>query len=172
MDKTHLDEIVDYPSLIIKELEKNNNFVSLLTNSVNADMNDKEVELLWEECISDHEYIPKTVQTGRSFCCIDTIVSGISNQLKTMIITILVGVDEDMMSLKGTEFKGVRGNRRDNLVREIDYSLKCSKGIFGIGNLDLREIKPVIIDTREFACKKMIYEVTNFSKSYNIERER
>lgn len=59
-----------------------------------------------------------------------------------------------------TSFK-VYGNRRDNLIREIDYVLSNSND-YGIGKLKLKSVKPININ-KDFSCKVMIYEIPSFA---------
>lgn len=169
-DKTHLDEIVFYPNKVIDLLSQNPTFVSLLTGIPNADLEDPAVEAEWERCTNDFNYVEGIVQDTRSFVCVDTEIRTPSNEIKTVIVTLLVGVHRENMSLRGTEFKGMLGNRRDNMIREIDYTLRNSRD-FGIGALQLDGwIRPYAISSRDYVCKLMEYKVSNFAKSRNIER--
>ena len=169
-DKTHLDEVVFYPNKVIDLLSKNQTFVSLLTGFPNADLEDPDVENEWRACTNDYNYVEGIVQDTRSFLCVDTEVRVDSSEIKTVIVTLLVGVHRQNMSLKNTEFTGMLGNRRDNMVREIDYTLRNSRD-FGIGPLQLEGwIRPYAISSRDYVCKLIEYQVSNFAKSRNIDR--
>ena len=172
MDKTHLDEIVKIPAQLFSILSNNSNFVSLLTNIPNATLNDELVEIEWEKCINDYNYVKGVVQESKSFCCIDTEIDIESTAIKDVYINILIGVHNQNMSLKNTGIKGFMGNRRDNLIRELDYTLRYKNGL-GIGKLEpWGRIKSVNVSGgEEFACKLVTYRLTNFAKSNRIERE-
>lgn len=169
-DRTNLDEIVFYPNRVIDMLSKNKEFVSLLTGIPNADIEDPVVESEWERCTNDFNYVEGIVQDTRSFICVDTEIRVPTTEIKTVIITLLVGVHRQNMSLKNTDFTGVLGNRRDNMVREIDYTIRNARD-FGIGPVQLDGwIRPYAISSRDYACKLMEYKVSNFAKSRNIDR--
>lgn len=169
-DKTHLDEIVFYPNRVIDMLSQNPTIVSLLTGIPNADLEDLAVEAEWKRCTNDFNYVEGVVQDTRSFICVDTEIRTPSSEIKTVIITLLVGVHRQNMSLKDTEFTGMLGNRRDNIVREIDYTIRNSRD-FGIGLVQLDGwIRPYAISSRDYVCKLMEYKVSNFAKSRNIDR--
>lgn len=169
--RTHLDEIVIYPNKVIDMLSKNQTLVSLLTNIPNADLDDIETENEWQRCTNDFNYVEGIVQDTHSFLCVDTEIRTDSNEIKSIILTLLVGVHREAMSLRNTAFIGMLGNRRDNIVREIDYTLRNSRE-FGIGPLQLKGwIKPCAISSRDHVCKLMEYQVANFAKSRDIRRE-
>lgn len=168
--KTHLDEMVNYPRMVLKKLYNNPEFVSLLVNIPNADINDETVEEIWEKCVFDYDYVDGIIQDPQSFCCIDTEVETRSPTIKNIYITILIGVHHNMMSLSKSGFKGIAGNRRDNLIRQLDYSLR-DNGDFGIGGLELvGKVRPVTISGagNNFACKVINYKVPNFGKEQLI----
>lgn len=163
MAKTNLDEIVNFPNIAIRELSKNQNFVSLLTNIPNADLNDEDTEFEWNNCTNDFDYVEGIIQETKSFCCVDTEIEVTSNTIKEVYLTVLVGVHRNNMSLKGTNFKGIAGNRRDNLIRELDYTLRNDSS-FGIGGLELvGRIRAASVAGKEFSCKVATYRVPNFA---------
>lgn len=163
MAKTHLDEIVDVPSTVIRELYNNNEFVSLITNIPNADIEDEVVEDTWDDCMCDYDYVDGTVQENRCFCCVDTTIYADTETIKQVYISIVIGVPHSLMSLKGTKFTGIKGNRRDNLIRMLDLTLRDSHK-FGIGGIVFDKVEPVSIAGKAFSCKRIIYEATNFAK--------
>ena len=169
-DKTHLDEIVMYPNKVIDLLSRNKTIVSLLTNIPDADIDDIETEKEWRLCTNDFNYVEGIELDTRSFICVDTEIQTDTTEIKSIILTILVGVHRNAMSLNNTPFTGMIGNRRDNIVREIDYTLRNSRE-FGIGQLSLKgRIRPVSISSRDYVCKVLEYQVPNFAKSRDISR--
>lgn len=170
MAKTYLDEIVNYPAKVIQELSKNQNFVSLLVDIPNADINEEEVETLWDNCMHDYDYVDGIIQDGTAFCCIDTRIVRDSATIKFVDISVVIGIPHSKMSLAKTGFTGIRGNRRDNLIRELDYTLRDSRA-FGIGGLaPYGAIETVSIAGKEFACKRAVYRSSDFAKPTEINR--
>lgn len=169
-DRTHLDEIVMYPNKVIDLLSRNQTVVSLLIDIPNADIDDVEVERRWRLCTNDYNYVEGIIQETRSFLCVDTEIQSDANEIKSVLLTLLVGVHREAMSLSNTGFTGMLGNRRDNIVREIDYTLRNCRE-FGIGSFPLKgRIKPVSISSRDYVCKLIEYQVPAFAKSRDIAR--
>lgn len=168
LDKSNLDEIITFPKLVINELSKNQTFVSLLTDIPFADLSSESTELEWDNCIHDYDYIEGVIQESKSFCCIDTEFIQTSNTIKDVYITVLIGVHHANMNLRNSSFTGISGNRRDNLIKELDRTLRNNTS-FGIGGLELYgRIKPVTIAGKEFACKIVTYKVPNFAKAVGV----
>lgn len=124
-----------FPDLVLLELSKNPLFVSLLTNIPDASLDDKDTAAKWNICTNNYIAVDETITDTMSFCCVDTRIKMDGTEVVNAYIDILVGVHRDVMSLRGTAFTGLSGNRRDNLIREIDYTLRGSHA-FGIGGLE------------------------------------
>lgn len=170
--KTYLDEIVNYSNTIALKLSESQEVIGLIYNDPNIDIYSPAVEsTLFEKYIFDYDYINETLQDERSIICIDTDFPRFtSSSIKDVDISILVAVHKGRMDLnpKGSPpiFKGVRGNRRDNLVREIDFILRGSND-FGIGQLELSSIKRVNIGNNRFTAKLMLYKSKEFARGQN-----
>jgi hypothetical protein len=65
------------------------------------------------------------------------------------------------MELDRSIFKGVIGNRRDNIIRHIDRLLNFSD-IFGIGKLSLVSVKTGNL-TDKFTVRQLEYKVPDFN---------
>ncbi len=67
------------------------------------------------------------------------------------------------MKLNSEVFEEYTGNRRDNLIKEINMTLKNNQD-FGIGGLELYgEVSSVIINNPDYACKKISYKISTHS---------
>lgn len=170
-ERTHIDEIVRFPDLVLLELSKNPLFVSLLTNIPDASLDDKDTAAKWNICTNNYIAVDETITDAMSFCCVDTRIKMDGTEVVDAYIDILVGVHRDVMSLRDTAFTGLSGNRRDNLIREIDYTLRGSHA-FGIGGLEPDGyIEPVkTANSPLFACKVIHFKVATFGRSRNINR--
>lgn len=167
VSKTHLDEVIDYPQKVIRALYDNQNFVSLLLNIPNANLTDLNIEDAYYEHMFDYQYVDETVTEAESFCWVDTEIFYKSLTTKTILIDILVGVHKDIMK-PSDDFKTF-GNRRDNLIREIDYTLR-GMDIGGIGPLEpIGRIRPVAIGNK-FSGKQICFSGPDFAIARNIKR--
>ena len=68
------------------------------------------------------------------------------------------------------DFVGVKGNRRDNLAREIDLLLRGSRD-FGIGKLELVSAitSPV---PKKFTSKLLTFRAVNFANGKELTNNR
>ena len=165
MDNTHLDEIVEFPERIGLKLWKSQPLMALIYNDPNIDIDSPEVaDTLFEKYIFDYDYIDGTTQDVKSVICIDTNDIRLSSStIKDVEISILVAVHKNIMSLKNTPIVGVSGNRRDNIIRIVDFILRdCND--FGVGLLELKEIRRVDIGNNSFTAKELVYTIPTFAK--------
>lgn len=169
-ERTHLDEIVKYPDIALRILERNRLFVSLLIDIPNASLDDPAVRRRWDAQTNNFNFIDGVVQDTMSFCCVDTSIEMDGGQIKWVDLELLIGVHKQNMKLYGTEFSNLTGNRRDNLLREADYSLRTSRD-FGIGAVvPSGRIEAIAaVNHPDFACKLLRYNIATFAKGWNIE---
>ena len=161
---TNLDEIVDYPDAIALALSQNQTIVGLLVDDPNAEIGDNNV--LGSQ-IYNYNFIPDVATDSLSYITIDTVVSDAKTEtVKTLKVIITVISNKTNMKLKPTIFKGVAGNRRDNLVRYTDLIVRKMDNL-GIGKLQLTArtpVAPVSIGVTDYTAKQLVYEVPNFDR--------
>jgi len=159
---TNLDEIVDYPDAIALALSQDQTIVGLLVDDPNAEIGDNNVI---GSQIYNYNFIPDTQTDSLSYITIDTVItSAPTDTTKTIQIIVTVISHKKNMELKPTVFKGVAGNRRDNLVRYSDKVIRSFKNL-GIGKLRFWERNPVAptsTGSTDYTAKSLIYEVKNF----------
>ena len=161
---TNLDEIVDYPDAIALALSQDQTIVGLLVDDPNAEIGDNNV--LGSQ-IYNYNFIPDVATDSLSYITIDTVVSDAKTEtVKTLKVIITVISNKTNMKLKPTIFKGVAGNRRDNLVRYTDLIVRRMDNL-GIGKLQLTArtpVAPVSIGVSDYTAKQLVYEVPNFDR--------
>lgn len=161
---TNLDEIVDYPDAIALALSQDQTIVGLLVDDPNAEIGDNNV--LGSQ-IYNYNFIPDVATDSLSYITIDTVVSDAKTEtVKTLKVIITVISNKTNMKLKPTIFKGVAGNRRDNLVRYTDLIVRRMDNL-GIGKLQLTArtpVAPVSIGVTDYTAKQLVYEVPNFDR--------
>lgn len=162
-EKTHLDELVDYPALVISRLSQQQEIVDLLADKKGAKIADiMDQKGNWKS-FYDYEYIPGTTQEVMSAICIDTdIVSVRTSTQKTMELYVSVLCSQAIMALDRTKFKDMRGNRLNNLIRYIDFALRLDRD-FGIGKLELKTARTTTSGNTTFAKKTLTYSIPDFN---------
>ena len=157
---SHIDQLVDYNQLIVNRILASKEIMGLIANNPDIDL-DSEAAAEWEDHVIDHAWIDDTVQEAGAFITVDVDIPAISSgTIKEMRVYVEVLVSKTYMKLNPSIFKGLKGNRRDNIVRQIDLLLGGSRD-FGIGRLDLTNLRTVTT-ANKFAGKLMTYNVHDF----------
>ena len=132
-----LDDMTRYKEAIIKKIAVSQNVIGLLLNDPNIDMDSDEANDVIGRNIFDYDYIDGTVQRADAYIMVDSELdypsSGSMNQWRVYVQVVCAKVYN---ALDHKIFKGVPGNRRDNLAQEIDVLLNGERFI-GIGDLEL-----------------------------------
>lgn len=156
--KTPLQDCIDYKAKVIAELIASQTVVGLLLDDPNIDMYGERATDSLSECIFDFDYIDRTVEHSHAFVMVEAdMISPTSGSFNQWEIYVQIVCHKDYVDLKPSVFKGVRGNRRDNLMCEIDKLLNGSK-ILGIGRLELKSaVTSMVPDS--FTSKMLTYRV-------------
>ena len=164
MDRiTYLDELVEYPALVIEKLSKNQMIVDLLVNKKNANLNDLIDEGGNWKNFYDYDYIPGTTQEAMAAVCIDTdIIDVPTYSQKTLELYVSVMCARSIMRLDRKIYPSIRGNRMDNLIRFIDYELRLDRN-FGIGKMALKNARTTTSGNSMFAKKTLTYSIPDFN---------
>ena len=158
---SHLDEIVDFKRAIINALASSPDVVGLLLDDPNVDMESDEAYAVREENIFDYDYVDETQTTAKSYVMVEVEVPSSGGTMKDLVIYVQVVVHKSLMTLDTTKFKGVKGNRKDNLIRQIDLLLNNSRE-FGIGKLLPESVTLARVPVR-FSSTMLTYSCPNFS---------
>ena len=95
--------------------------------------------------ILDHSYCDDTLINVRALIFVEAaVIKSVTTQMRRDEIDIHIIVDRQYMALDPQKYKGVRGNRRDNLARQINQLLQESND-FGIGSLTLITCEPFVV---------------------------
>lgn len=164
MANTNLDEIIEYINKVAITLSRSQEVISLITNDPTTPPED--VDLIGSH-IFDYDYVDDTTVETSAFICLDVEIPRVQNEnIKDIDLRVFVICHKNYMRLDGKIFKGRRGNRRDNLAREIDALLQGNKS-FGIGKLNLEAFDTITVPSR-YTGKILQYSVSDF----NIRRDR
>ena len=163
---THQDQLVDYNQRICNKILASKEIMALIANDPNLDLDSPDAAE-WEEHVIDHAWVDDTVQKAGAFITVDVDVTDMSSgTIKDMRVYVEVLVSKNYMSLTPSLFKGMKGNRRDNLVRYIDKLLNGSYE-FGIGRLDATNIRTVTT-ANKFSGKLITYMVADFARNRSL----
>ena len=84
-----------------------------------------------------------------------------NKHIKDAEIYVTVACHKQYMKLDHSIYKGMMGNRRDNITRYIDKLINNSP-IFGIGNLTLKSVR-TLSPYNQFIFKELTYTVPEFN---------
>lgn len=159
---SHIDQLVDYNQLVVNRILSSQNVMGLIANDPSLDL-DSDAAAEWEDHVFDHAWVDDTVQEAGAFITVDVDIPEMSSgTIKQMRVYIEILVSKNYMKLSPSRFKGCKGNRRDNIVRQVDLLVNGSYD-FGIGRLDLKNIRTVTT-ANKFAGKLLTYEVSDFAR--------
>ncbi|MPL95079.1 hypothetical protein SDC9_41242 [bioreactor metagenome] len=187
VNETYLDELVDFPEIVILRLLNNQNVVDLLSNIKNATLDDMEDDDGKWKYFYDYEHIPETIQEIKSAFCIDTDIVSVPNKsTKRLELYVSCYCSQANMSINTRVFTGFAGNRLNNLLRYADLSLRSNmplnnkifgsnpsqyirdifdfgNRVFGIGKLELKNVRTVTSGNTAFAKKMLTYSIPDFN---------
>ena len=163
---THIDEIISYKANVISALANSPEVVALMLDKPNPDVNGEDGDIARRD-IYDYDYIDETQLEAGSYILVDCdIVGRPTSTVKDLEVYIQVVVSKTIQKLDHKKFKGVMGNRCDNLARQIDLLLNGSRD-YGIGRLTLVSVKSANVPA-SFTSKLLTYWIPDFARDRSI----
>lgn len=163
MDKTHLDELVEYPAKVIQLLGASKKCMSLISGKPENEIDEQAIDDIIENNIFDYSYIDDTVTKSGAFVWIETEVPYVDNkQIKNMRIYVTIACHKNYMNIDPSINAGMMGNRRDNLARYIDCLLN-NNDVFGIGCLKLKSATIKSSSNQDFTLRELCYSIPDFN---------
>lgn len=168
--QTYIDELIEFKEKVILAIANSQKVMGLLGDDPDIDIDGEEAEKLLKRNIFDYDYVSSTVQRSDSYIMVEVkLAQPTSGSIYKWYVYVQVVCYKDNVPLdKKKKFKGVKGNRRDNLVREIDYLLNGSTD-FGIGKLNLIHAAPASVP-EEFTSVMLTYEINDFRNERLMKR--
>jgi len=161
MAQTYLDQIVRYPAEVIRLIGEDKYCVGLLTNKPFDSVTDDDKESAYDKMFT-YQYVNSTTTEVCAYVFCEIEIPRVENRtIKDVALYVTIACHKDYMQLDRKVFKGVIGNRRDNLVRFIDRLLNFSD-IFGIGALSLRAVRTGTLSDK-FTIRELEYRVPEFN---------
>lgn len=130
-------------------------------------MDSDDADEVFEKYLFDYGYVDGTTSETAAYVCVEAEVPAIPTPtIKDMKLYVTVLCHKQFMPINTAEFKGMIGNRRDNLVRSIDKILNGAD-VFGIGQLTLKSARIVAAPTG-FTARELTYEIPDFRGNQNV----
>lgn len=161
MDKTFLDEIAEYPLKALQKIGTDPTVVGLLTNNPSIDMESDDADAVFEKYLFDYCYVDSSTDEAEAYICVEAEVPKLPTPaVKDMRLYVTIICHKQFMKIDPSKFRGIIGNRRDNLARFVDVLLNGSD-IFGIGKLSLASARVVPAPTG-FSARELTYYIPDF----------
>jgi hypothetical protein len=150
-----LQEFFDYKNKLMEDLLTNEEIVRLLSDTVPV----QDAESLAYKQVFPCEYVPDTVQDGKTFICFDVDVQESLN--KTFLLpTLYIWVFTHRSKLRLPE----GGVRTDKLCSEICEAINGSR-MYGLGELNLYSVKRFAPMT-DYQGKVMAFHAKDFNRQF------
>lgn len=171
MDKTFLDELVDYPAQALQLIDKSKECLALLLNKSIKELTEDDADDAFK-FMFDYEYVDNTTTEAAAYIWVEAEVPQVSNKhIKDLRLYVTVACHKNFMKLKSNIISGLSGNRRDNLVRYIDKILN-GNDLFGIGRLKLNTVKTYTSSNSQFTMRELCYVVPDFNIKEGVDEAR
>lgn len=156
-----LQEFFDYKNQLMGDLLTNEEIVRLLDDDIALE----DAGNLAYESVFPCEYVPETVQDGKTFICFDVDIQKSVN--KTYLLpTLYVWVFAHRSRLRLPNGGGVRTDKLcSEICKAINGSLK-----YGLGELELYAVKR-FAPMSDYQGKVMTFYATDFNRQFNPNKE-
>jgi len=159
MAHEQLDELFDYKNQLMEDLLTHKDIVDLIDDTVEL----KNAKKLVYKQVFPYEYVPDTVEEGKTFICCDVDIQKTVNQT-FLLPTLYVWVFTHKSKLRLPE----GGVRTDKLCSKIAGAINGSRE-YGLGELDLYSVKRFAPMT-DFQGKIMTFTGKDFNRLHNPNR--
>ena len=158
---TYLDDLISYKENVIAALSQSQDVMGLLANNPNLDLESSEAEDIVERNIFDYDYIDGTLERHDAYVMVDDeLVQPSSGTFNRWLLYVQVVCAKTFNDIDKKLFRGVKGNRRDNLARSIDVLLNGNRD-YGVGKLVLMSVAPATVPDK-FTSLLLTYEIRDF----------
>ena len=166
-NRTHLDALIDYKEDVINIMTQDQELMGLIFDNPSVDLDSDEIFNIRDTHIFDHSYVDDSVQTDSVLILVESGLIGMtSKEINTLELQIQVIVARNYMKLNTKKFKGLRGNRRDNVVRRIEMLLHDER--LGIGRLMLVDCGPVDVP-KGFTSIRLTFLTHDFKNNRTLQ---
>lgn len=162
MAKTNLDQLVEFPAKIIKNISEDKQCVGMIVNKSFNDVTEEDSDKVIDDNLFDYQYVDFTTPEGNIYVWVEMEVNSVkNNQIQNGKVYVIVACHKNYMKLKTSLFKGIVGNRRDNLIAYIDKLLNDTS-FYGVGKLKLEAVRS-LAPINGFTARELIYSYSDFN---------
>ena len=155
----YLEEFYDYKNQLMGDILTNETIVALINENVPFE----EAETLAYTQVFPYEYLPETVEEGRTFICFDVDIQRPNGKtFLSPVIYIWVFTHKSLLRLP----EG--GVRPDKLCSEICKVIDGSR-MYGLGELNIYSAKRFSPMT-DYQGKVLMFQATDFNRVYDPKR--
>lgn len=159
---SHVDELIDYSNKIIQKIASSQEVIGLILNNPSVVMGSDEALSVYKN-LYDYDFVEDTFTQDKAVIMVDAdVIRADGGAIKVLEVYVQIVCSKGYMNLTPSVFKGIKGNRRDNIARQVDLLLNGSRE-FGIGRLELTSINTATVP-RGLTSKLLTYRANDFSK--------
>lgn len=156
--KTPLQDGIDYKSKVLAAITHSQEVVGLLLDDPNVDLESDETSTALANCLFDFNYIDRTVERQDAFIMVDADMTNVTSQsFNAWELYVQIVCYKEYVPLDPKKFKGVKGNRRDNLTNEVDLLLNGQR-LFNVGQIELISATTAVVPD-SFTSKMLTYRL-------------
>lgn len=164
---SHIDEIIDFKKKVIDTLGISQAVTGLILDDPNIDMESDAAYSVFDNNLFNYNYVDDTQIQVSALIMVEVEILGVpTDTIKDLVVYVQTVVSKDYMQLNPKIFEGVRGNRRDNIARQVDLLLNNSKD-YGIGRLSLDRVGIASVPDG-YTSTLLTYTVTNFARNRKL----
>ena len=158
-----LQDGIDYKAAVISSICASQAVIGLLVDDPAVDIDGDRAYRATDECVFDYNYIARTVERSGAFMKVDAeMINPTSGTMNAGEVYVQVVCHKGYVALDPKKFKGVKCNRTDNLVNQIDMLLNGTR-LFGIGRLSLQSCGISVVPD-SFTSKMLTYRVEEYRR--------
>ena len=152
----HLDEFFNYKNRFMKDILSDEEIVKLINDNYSTENSEK---LVYKQ-VFPYEYVPETVEEGKTIVCIDVdILKATSKTFYLPVLNVWIFTHKSLLRLP----EG--GVRTDKLASVICEKLNGSR-FYGLGELELYSVKRFAPMT-DFNGKCLTFHARDVSKIFD-----
>ena len=155
MTHGQLDVFFNYKNKLMEDLLTNKS----ITDLINEDIPSNKIKSLAYTQIFPYEYVPNTIEEGKTFVCFDVDIQESSNK-SFLLPTLYIWVFTHKSILRLPQ----GGVRTDFLCSEIAKAINGSR-YYGLGELDLYSVRRFAPMT-DFQGKVMTFYATDYNRQH------
>lgn len=157
-----VDEIINFTYDAKQLIQSDQHIMALISDNPDIDLDSAEADEFTSQ-VKDHDFIEETFLKAEAYVVIESEVLNLdTDTMKNMVLYVQIVCSKGYMDLSPKKFRGVKGNRRDNIARLVN-NLLSDNTEFGVGGLKLVNATIASVPTG-YTSRMLTYKVPSFAK--------